>query len=192
VSIVKKKQRAAGKPSNKSASAGLEGVTASVQAERELLVGILETLSRSRNMNEYLEQLVKQVKNYSGCHCVGIRLLDDEGNIPYLAYTGFNQEFYETESPLCIGSGQCMCINVIKGNIESRLPFYTDDGSFLSNGTTKLLASLPEEIIGQTKGICSQYGYESVALVPMRQKGRILGLIHLADENENKISLERV
>ncbi len=192
MSIAEKKQMAAGKPSNKSASAGLEGVAASVQAERELLIGILETLSHSRNMNEYLEQLVKQVQNYVGCHCVGIRLLDDEGNIPYLSYTGFSQEFYESESPLCIVSGQCMCINVIKGNIKPGLPFYTDDGSFFSNGTTKLLASLPEEIIGQTRGICSQYGYESVALVPMRQKGRISGLIHLADENENKISLGRV
>jgi len=40
--------------------------------------------------------------------------------------------------------------------------------------------------------VCNQYGYESVALVPMRYKGKILGLIHLADESENKIPIERV
>jgi len=34
-------------------------------------------------MNEYLERLVEHVRTYSGCRCVGIRLLDDEGNIPY-------------------------------------------------------------------------------------------------------------
>jgi PAS domain S-box-containing protein len=143
-------------------------------------------------MNEYLKQLVEHVKNYSGCYYVGIRLLDNDGNIPYIAYTGFSQEFYEGESPLCIKSDKCMCINVIKGTTNPGLPFYTDCGSFISNGTTKLLTSVPEEVIGENRGVCNQYGYESVALVPMRHKDRILGLIHLADESENNISVEKV
>jgi PAS domain S-box-containing protein len=192
MSILRKNRTVARESSNSSSKVGLESTTASVQAERDLLVGMLQTLSQSRHMNEYLERLVKQVKKYSGCRCVGIRLLDDDGNIPYTAYAGFSREFYESESPLSIKSDKCMCINVIKGNTDSELPFYTEGGSFLSNGTTKLLASVPEEIKGQTRNVCNQYGYESVALVPMRHKGKILGLIHLADENENKIPLERV
>jgi len=172
--------------------ARLESTTASVQAERDLLVGILETLSHSRHMNEYLEQLVEHVRNYSGCRCIGIRLLDDEGNIPYTSYTGFSRKFYESESPLSINSDKCMCINVIIGNTDPRLSFYTDGGSFLSNGTTKLLASTPEETKGSTRNVCNLYGYESVALVPMRHKDRILGLIHIADESENKIPMEKV
>jgi len=170
----------------------LEGLVASAQAERNLLIGILETLSQSRQINEYLERLVKQVKSYSGCQCVGIRLLDDDGNIPYISYTGFSREFYESESPLSINSDRCMCSNVIKDDTNPELPFYTEGGSFLSNGTTKLLASVPEETKGQTRNVCNQCGYESVALVPMRYKGKILGLIHLADENEDMIPVERV
>jgi len=157
-----------------------------------MLIGILETLSQSWHMDEYLEQLVVHVRNYSGCCCIGIRLLDDEGNIPYTTYTGFSRKFYESESPLSIKSDKCMCINVIKGDTDPGLPFYTDGGSFLSNGTTKLLASTPEEAKGQTRNVCNLYGYESVALVPMRHKDRILGLIHLADESENKIPIEKV
>ena len=170
----------------------MESLVASAQAERNLLIGILETLSQSRQINEYLERLVKQVKSYTGCRCVGIRLLDDDGNIPYVAYTDFSQEFYESESPLSVRSDKCMCINVIKGDTNSKLSFYTEGGSFLSNGTTKLLASVSEETTGQTRNVCNQYGYESVALVPMRYKGKILGLIHLADENEDMIPVERV
>jgi PAS domain S-box-containing protein len=143
-------------------------------------------------MNEYLDQLVKHVKSYSGCRHIGIRLLDDDGNIPYVSYTGFSQEFYESESPLCIKSDKCWCINVITENIDPRLPFYTDGGSYLSNGTTKLIASVSAETIGPTRNVCNQYGYESVALVPMKHKGRILGLIHLADESKDKIPIEKV
>jgi len=179
-------------PSNRSPRRGLKNLIASVKAERDLLIGILETWSQSRQMNEYLERLVEQVRNYSGCDCVGIRLLDDDGNIPYVSYTGFSQQFYKSENPLSIKSDQCMCINVIKQNTDPGLPFYTKGGSFLSNGTTKLLATVSEEAKGQTRNVCNQYGYESVALVPMRHEGKILGLIHLADESEDKIPIEKV
>ena len=177
---------------NKSIRVGSEAAAGSLQAERDLLFGVLETLSHSRHMNKYLEQLVEHVKNYSGCSCVGIRLLDDNGNIPYIVYTGFSREFYESESPLCIKSDKCMCINVIGGNTKPSLPFFTDGGSFFSNGTTKLLTSVPKEVIGENRGVCNQHGYESLALVPMRHKNRILGLIHIADNNENVIPMEKV
>jgi PAS domain S-box-containing protein len=192
VSISRKNRRVAQEPSNSSSRAGSEGTTASVRAERDLLIGILETLSQSRHMNKYLERLVKHVRDYSGCRCVGIRLLDDDGNIPYTSYIGFSREFYETASPLCINTDKCMCVNVIKGSTDPELPFYTEGGSFFSNGTTKLLASVSEELKSQTRNVCNQYGYESVAMVPMKHEGKILGLIHLADESENKIPIQRV
>lgn len=188
---VKKKRKEAEKASGSPPGAGLKN-TASVLAERDLLISILDTLSQSRHINEYLKRLVKQVKKYSGCRCVGIRLLDEDGNIPYIAYTGFSREFYEIESPLCVGSDECMCANVIMGNTRLGLPSYTKGGSFLSNGTTKLLASVSEEVKSQTRNVCNRYGYESVALVPMKHGDRILGLIHLADESENKIPPETV
>lgn len=188
---VKKKRREAEKASGSPRGAGLKN-TASVLAERDLLISILETLSQSRHMDEYLKRLAEQIKKYSGCCCVGIRLLGEDGNIPYIAYTGFSREFYEIESPLCVGSDECMCVNVIMGNTRLGLPYYTKGGSFLSNGTTKLLASVSEEVKSQTRNVCNRYGYESVALVPMKLGDRILGLIHLADESENKIPPETV
>jgi len=192
VSSHSKNRGVAREPSNKPPKVGRQGLIASAQAERDMLIGILETLSHSRHINEYLEQLVEKVRNYSGCCCVGIRLLDDEGNIPYVSYTGFSREFYESESALSIKSDKCMCINVIKQNTDPELPFYTKGGSFLSNSTTKLLASVPEETKGRTRNVCNEHGYESVALVPMRHKEKILGLIHVADESKDKIPIERV
>lgn len=188
---VKKKRKEAEKASGSPRGAGLKN-TASALAERDLLISILETLSQSRHMNEYLKRLAEQIKKYSGCCCVGIRLLGEDGNIPYIAYTGFSREFYEIESPLCVGSDECMCVNVITGDTRLGLPPYTKGGSFLSNGTTKLLASVSEEVKSQTRNVCNRYGYESVALVPMKLGDRILGLIHLADESENKIPPETV
>ncbi len=164
------------------------------QAEEALRVShrFLEIANRHTEMLPLLEEFVAEVKDFTDCAAVGIRTLDEEGNIPYQAYEGFSQEFYESESPLSIKSDQCMCINVIKGTTDPKLSFYTEGGSFCMNGTTRFLATASEEEKGPTRNACNEFGYESVALVPIRTEGRILGLIHVADPRENMVPLERV
>ena len=139
-----------------------------------------------------LQEYVQIIKDYTGCEAVGIRLLDEQGNIPYQAYTGFSQEFYSTESPLSIKSDECMCIYVIRGTTDPTQPFFTQGGSFYMNGTTKFLSTVSEEANGRTRNVCNKTGYESVALVPIRQGDRIIGLIHLADRRENQVPLATV
>jgi len=153
---------------------------------------LLSIANRHREMTPLLSQFVAEVKAFTSCHGVGVRLPDEEGNIPYQAYEGFSQRFYELESPLSIKSDQCMCINVIKGMTNPELPYYTKGGSFFINGTTRFLATVSEEEKGKSRNVCNEFGYESVALVPIRLGERILGLIHVADPEENKLPLEMV
>ena len=152
----------------------------------------LEIVHDKQEMTPLLEAFMSEIKTYSGCEAVGIRVLDEEGRIPYWAYTGFSQEFFNLESPLSITSDQCMCINVIKGAADPSLPFYTQGGSFYMNGTTRFLATVSEEDKGKTRNRCNYEGYESVALVPFRDGDRILGLIHVADRRESMVPLETV
>ena len=127
------------------------------RAEEALRVShhFLEIANRHTEMLPLLEEFVAEVKNFPGCAAVGIRLLDEKGNIPYQAYEGFSQEFYESESPLSIKSDQCMCINVIKRTTDPKLPYYTEGGSFHINGTTRLQATVSEEEKGPTRNVCN-------------------------------------
>jgi signal transduction histidine kinase len=152
----------------------------------------LEIANRHREMAPLLEDFVSAIKDFTGCQAVGLRILDKDGYIPYQSYKGFDRQFYEKESPLSIKSDQCMCIDVIKGKADSRLPYHTESGSFYSNGTTRFLATVPEGERGMTRNTCNQYGYESVALIPIRLENRILGLIHVADSRENMVPLHMV
>lgn len=163
-------------------------------AEAELRVSwrFLEILQQHKEVNSLLTAFVDEVKYYTDCEAVGIRVLYEDGKIPYMAYQGFTKHFYELESPLSIHSDQCMCINVIKGTTDPRLPFYTHCGSFYMNGTTRFLATVSQEDKGQTRNICNQVGYESVALIPIRRGNQILGLIHLADHRENMVPFKMV
>jgi PAS domain S-box-containing protein len=152
----------------------------------------LETVHRHAEIEPLLEELTSEIKHYTGCDSIAIRVLDKEGNIPYHAYKGFSRKFVEMESPLSVKMDRCMCINVIKGTTDPRLPFYTQGGSFYMNGTTRFLATVSEEEKGETRNVCNAEGYESVALVPFRSGGRVLGLIHVADHRENMVPLRMV
>ncbi|HSD58935.1 MAG TPA: response regulator [Methanotrichaceae archaeon] len=163
-----------------------------VDKARQAAKDILEINNRHIELKPFLKECVDYLKNFSGCAAVGIRILDREGNIPYQAYDGFSQSFFEMESPLSIKSDLCMCINVIKGETDPALPFYTKGGSFYMNGTTRFLATVSKEAKGETRNICNKVGYESVALIPIRLRNSILGLIHLADTRENMVPLYMV
>ena len=152
----------------------------------------LEIANRHTEMTPLLNEFVSEIQKMTGCEAVGIRVLDENGNIPYQVYTGFSKKFYELESPLSINCDPCMCINVIKGTTDPNMPYYTSRGSFHTNGTTRLMATFSEAEKGPTRNACNRFGFESVALIPMRLGNRILGLIHLADSRENVISSQTV
>lgn len=168
-------------------------ITERLRAEKVIQTSnqFLQMMNRLHKTPDLLQDFVAEVKQLTGCEAVGIRLLDEAGNIPYHAYKGFTKQFYEIESPLTLND-HCMCINVIKGTTDPELPFYTQGGSFYMNGTTRFLATVSEADKGETRNVCNAVGFESVALVPIRLGERIVGLIHLADPKENMVPLETV
>ena len=174
------------------AAAGYVNVYGRDITERKWERKFLEITNRHAEMRPLLEEFVAEVKRFTGCAAAGIRILDEDGGIPYQIRDGFSAQFYELESPLSISEDRCMCINVIKGEVDAAMPFYSEGGSFLMNGTTRFLATISEEEKGDTRNACNEFGYESVALVPIRLGDRILGLIHVADPRENATPPEMV
>ncbi len=152
----------------------------------------LEAANEHSEMGPLLTAFVSQVRELSGCEAVGMRILDEEGGIPYEEAEGFPPEFHKIESRLSIRRHECMCINVVRGGVDSGLPFYTPGGSFYMNGTSRLMSEFTEAERGKLRNVCNEFGYESVALVPIRLGGRILGLIHVADRRADAVPLELV
>jgi len=153
---------------------------------------LLQIVNRCTAMTSLLNEVLEGVKEFTGCAAVGIRLLDDKGKIPYEAFMGFPEEFSKLESPLSLQSDRCMRINVVKGTTNPELPFYTAGGSFYMNGTTRFLATVSEEDKGETRNTCNKFGYESVALIPIRVEGGIVGVLHIADPRENLVPLRKI
>jgi PAS domain S-box-containing protein len=152
----------------------------------------LRISNRHREMDPLLKEFIALIKSLTNCSAIGMRVLDGNGNIPYQAYEGFSPEFYESENPHTIDSIRCMCSDVILGKIKIKPRLVTKAGSFCVGSTSHLMTTLSEAEKNQVCDVCSTYGYESVALIPIRLADRILGLIHLADAHKDMFSPDTI
>jgi PAS domain S-box-containing protein len=179
-------------PPLQSASKNLRGhiaITSRVvnQEEKEFLHYCLGITSKNLGTKTLLDELVIAIKLYTGFDAVGIRLLGKQGGIPYTAYKGFSRAFLKKESPLSIKTDACMCINVIMGKLFFKSVVLTSGGSFFTNSTSESSSNMLKTEKTKIRNVCHDFGYESVALVPIRLGNRILGLIHLADHRVDMV-----
>lgn len=162
-----------------------EGTLSLVEAMNRLLRLFAGTSSR----REYLDSVVELVHQWSGCRCVGLRVLDDEGLIPYESYVGFDREFWESENWLSVERDNCICIRVIRGTPDPwDGPAMTAGGSFRVDNSCSFMAGLTSMEAGSYRGLCMRRGFATLAVVPLRYQGRVLGALHLADEREGLVS----
>jgi hypothetical protein len=150
-------------------------------------------------LKKVLAEILGEICALSNCQSVGIRL-ENNGDYPYYVYKGFPDFFIFKENSICTKDDEgnhildengspfleCICGDVLKGNFDPELPYFTEKGSFWINSTTRLLdAATENDRLDRTRNMCYESGYESVALIPMRAGNRILGLIQMNDPREN-------
>lgn len=186
----------------------IRDITARALAEKRqaVITQILATLNRYNDVTRLVADVLHIIKEETGIETIGLRLRDGE-DFPYFLTSGFPESCVEAERHLYARDAagallrdsdgnpvlECMCGNVLCGRVDSRLPFFTDAGSFWSNNTTALLASTTKEDRQvHMRNCCNGTGYESVALIPLHVGEQIIGLLQFNDHRPNQFTLERI
>jgi phosphoribulokinase len=155
-----------------------------------------------------LKEFLNTLRESSDFQSVAIRL-HKEGDFPYVLHMGFPEIFINKENTLNVRDREgnlvldadgapfveCMCGNILKKRCNPQYPYFTKDGAFWTNSTTQLLKSLTEkerQEVGRTRNTCHDYGYESVALIPIHADGITIGLIQINDSREDMFTLKKV
>jgi len=147
-----------------------------------------------------VRRMVSVVKGCSGADAVAVRLCQ-AGDYPYCYQSGFSDEFVRKENSLVSGGGNgecdlaCMCGRVIRGLVaySKECPWYSRLGSFWTNSTSDLIRDHADSLSRlNTRNSCNAAGYESVALVPLRSEGEIVGLLQINDRRRGMFTEDAI
>lgn len=172
--------------------------------EKSLAIDVLQSLNRAGSRIEAIEQILEHLKTHLDVSATAIRLQENQ-DYPYFVFDGFSDVHIEMEDSLCSHGAdgetlhddfgypilQCMCGSVISGTVPYGEEYITDYGSFWTNNTNDLLIT-SQEGLGNTRNVCNAQGYLSVALIPLKTKGKNIGLLQINDESEGKFTEELI
>ena len=186
----------------------IEDVSERKQAEtyREIGREVLQRLNEPGDLQDSVQRVLAALKTRTGFDAVGIRLQDGD-DFPYFAQKGFSEDFLLTENTLVERSAdggicrnkdgsarlECTCGLVLSDKTDPANPLFTSGGSCWTNDSFPLL-DLPSDQDPRLhpRNQCIHQGYASVALIPIRSKDRIVGLIQLNDRRKGRFTLDTV
>jgi hypothetical protein len=172
----------------------------------QLALDALTALNEADKHTDGIRAILELVRDTLGFEAVAIRLAEN-GDFPYYTTEGFPEKFVILERSLCHRDGagkiecepdgrpllECMCGTVIRGRTDPSLEFFSSGGSFWSGCTTNMLASTSEkERQSTTRNQCNGWGYESVALIPLRSNGETIGLLQLNDRRKHQFTPQMI
>jgi|GEM_PF-1467068 len=131
---------------------------------QELVARVLLELNRQGVENGSPQAILTLIKDYAEVDAAGI-LIREGGDFPYFVSQGFSADFIERENYLCA---------------------HTASGGVLLESATE------QELGTSIRGRCLAEGYESIAIVPLRTGGELLGLIHLCDRRRGRFTPELI
>ncbi len=175
--------------------AAARDITELKESEQHMSVtnSLLQLYTQTSSRKSYLDAAVEIIRSWCSCRNVGIRVKDQNEQVPYVACAGFDSSFIESESRLSLGNDQCACTRVVSGVLDpADAAATTPHGSLYYNSAVKFLDNLPAEQKTRYRGICQRRGFNSIVVVPIRHRDAILGAIHLADEREGVFPLKTV
>lgn len=154
---------------------------------------LLAVFALDSTREQYLKSMVAKVQDVVGCRCVGVRIRNDRGEIPYEASTGFSPAFLASESALRIGQDECACTRIVTARpLPCDAAALTPAGSFFCNDTAAFVAGLTPDEKRFFRGVCVENGFASVAVVPVRHHDKVVGIIHMADEQPDMFAQDVV
>jgi|GEM_PF-3364386 len=160
--------------------------------ERKNFTGALYMLfSKKKAREDCLKPLVLMLQEISGCRAVGIKTPDSNDNLIIKEQSGYSIGFLDTEKWLSLSKDECICTRIAMGKIEPQdASFITEHGSFYMKNAKKAFELLSENGRAKFRVACVKEGFLSIAVVPIKYKEKILGVIHFADETEGIFSTD--
>ena len=173
----------------------LSDITEHREAERrrDLTSALSALFAHKNSASEYLHAVVDLIRQWSGCEALGIRLVNEQRQIPYESWAGFEPGFIELENGLALERDACCCMRAITQEaVRPDRALLTPGGSYRSDNLGAFTEQITLAERARYRGNCVKFGFASVAIVPIPCRMGILGAIHLADRRPGQFQPDLV
>ena len=167
---------------------------------------VLNILNDSSKIGDSIKSILSLIQKETGVEAAGIRLSKGY-DYPYFTQNGFTKDFLFTENTLslCDNEGdvcrdkngnislECTCGLVLSGKTDPSNPLFTTAGSAWTNDAFPIL-DIPADQDPRLhpRNRCIHEGFQSIALIPIRADGKIIGLLQLNDRKKNCFTIELI
>jgi len=176
-----------------------------VETERQVVLDMLRLINVPSDLHDIIRTVIGYLVDWTDCKAVGIRMRNGN-NYPYYDALGFSGKFLILGNQLCQpdGSGdaindcvgdpflESMCVNILHEKFDPDKPYFTVYGSFWTNNTASLLVSNPEVCPNGIYNRSTADCYQSIALIPLRFSGELIGLIQFTDKQKDRFTPEMI
>jgi signal transduction histidine kinase len=161
----------------------------------QLAKNICAQLNNFVDLRNTLSTIIEQIQEVTKVEAINIRLFE-EGDYPFFVSKGFHESFIRTENSIISNTVllqdqgkngkyklDCLCGQVIRGNVDALKDYYTEKGSYWTNNSTDLTPTLQQEEKDiNIRNHCNACGYESIGLFPIKTRDENIGLLQLNDK----------
>jgi PAS domain S-box-containing protein len=179
----------------------LVGVVKDITRKKEkdrnynLEADILEILNGPEEQIRLIEKIAQKIKNSAAIGSVCIRLKKDSNFPVYVTAdnhksesTGKKQKTVESDVIL-----ERLCENILRSQNETNRLLFSKNGSLVINNIEefskkKLLLSYANVLTNH----CKNYGFGSLAMVPLKNGNDIIGILQISDPQSGRFSKENI
>jgi signal transduction histidine kinase len=167
---------------------------------------VLKVLTADITVEQTTAEVVAVVKQAVGFDAVGLRLRTGS-DYPFVSSLGYSEEFLKAENTLTHSyptgglcrnddgtiSLECTCGLIISGKTDPANQLFTPGGSAWTNNSLPFLDVPPDaDPRLHPRNRCIHVGFLSLALIPVRAGGEVIGLLHLADSHPDRFTPEAI
>ncbi|MBJ6751843.1 PAS domain S-box protein [Geomonas anaerohicana] len=178
------------------------------EMRRNATVELLRICNESTDLKELMSRTARFFRDLTGCRGIGIRLRSGEG-YPYYESIGLPDEESGAGDSLCdrVARGiappeaadgaalRCLCAEVLAGRVagegRGQGSYWTSTGVGAARGADVVAGGAGEQQRGAATA-CHAESFQSLALIPLRSHGEMIGLFQFSDPAPGLMSAEKV
>lgn len=154
---------------------------------------LLRMADKHHNLQSYLKDVLHEIKSWSQCNFVSVKLKNKNNAFHFLADTGGVKEIIEQENRLIAENNDCLCSRMANGKMRpEELALATNFGSFLSGDLGSFIGQGQPDIRRYYRGKCFSNGFSSLSCTPIKHGDEIIGVITLGHEKPRRITPDLV